>query len=69
MKKYERLDGIEPTKPKRWMTLEAWNEEGMKVTKGSKSILKSPDGLALVNEEQVEGTDNFFCDATEADIY
>lgn len=69
MKKYERFDGIEPTKPERWMTLRAWNEEGMKVTKGSKSLLRSPDGLALFNEEQVEEVDDFLCDPSESDIY
>jgi len=51
---YESFQGLEATKPKRWMTLEAWNEEGMKITKGSKCKLKSPDGLPLFNEEQVE---------------
>ena len=53
----------------RWMTLEAWNEDGMKVIKGSKSTLRSPDGLALFNEEQVEEVSEFFADASEADIY
>jgi len=50
------------------MTLQAWNEEGMKVTKGSKCKLRSPGGLALFNEEQVEEFDDF-SDATESDIY
>lgn len=42
------------SKPQRWMTLDAWNEEGFKVAKGSKSLLRSPDGLALFSEAQVE---------------
>lgn len=51
---YGTFQNLEATKPQRWMTLDAWSEEGMKVTKGSKCKLKSPDGLALFNEEQVE---------------
>lgn len=52
-------------KPERWMTLDAWNEEGMKVSKGSKSKLRSPDGLPLFNEDQVEEAfdlNDFICD-------
>lgn len=53
----------------RWMTLEAWNEDGMKVIKGSKSALRSPEGLPLFSEEQVEEVSEFFTDASESDIY
>lgn len=44
------------TSPKieRWLSFDAWDEDGFRIIKGEKSRLRSPNGTPLFNEQQVE---------------
>ncbi len=44
------------TKPiiERWLSFDAWDEEGFRIIKGEKSRLRSPNGTPLFDETQVE---------------
>ena len=37
-----------------WRTMAEWNTKGKRVIKGSKCLLRDPDGNCLFNEDQVE---------------
>jgi hypothetical protein len=37
-----------------WRTMQEWNLKGKVVTKGSKCLLRDPQGICLFNQDQVE---------------
>lgn len=55
-------------KYEKFMSFHAWRDFGFTVKKGEKSSFRSPDGIPLFNESQVEIIDDNF-DASIWDTY
>ncbi|MBL3522822.1 hypothetical protein IM876_09115 [Serratia plymuthica] len=43
----------------RWLSFDAWREDGFGVKKGEKSVFRSPSGTALFSAEQVINLEHY----------